>query len=62
MELSSVEPEMLVMDKGKPSYGIGRIDRVKDGLTYVWYDEIESMIHYQESELGFLNPIGHGEN
>jgi len=60
LESNKLEPEMLVTDSGKASYGIGRIDRVKDGLTYVWYDEVESMIHYQEDELQFLTPISNG--
>lgn len=60
MELKSIEPEMLVTDSGKPHYGVGIVDRVKDGLTYVYFDEVESMIHYQESELEFLTPISNG--
>ena len=60
LEPVKLEEEMLVTDNGKPSYGVGRIDRIKDGLTYVWYDEVESMIHYQEEELQFLNPISNG--
>jgi hypothetical protein len=60
LESRNLDIEMLVTDNEKPSYGVGRIDRVKDGLTYVWYDEIDSMIHYQEDELIFLTPISNG--
>lgn len=47
----------LVTDSTKPSYGVGNIDRIKDGLLYVWYDEEAVMVHYKEDQLKTLNRI-----
>lgn len=60
LSIEDLQPGMLVTDNEKAAYGVGSIDRIKDNLVFVWYDEIDSMIHYQEDEIKFLTPIGHG--
>lgn len=57
MELTELKKQSLVTDRERPSYGIGEVEEVKDGLVYVWYDEIDTKIHYQESELNLLEPF-----
>lgn len=57
MTLQELKEGTLVTDKEKPTHGIGKVDRTKDGITYVWYDEIENMVHYTEDELMFLEPL-----
>lgn len=54
MNIEQLQNDLLVTDKERQAHGIGKIERTKDGITYVWYDEIETMVHYQESELQLL--------
>lgn len=57
MNLEELTKDKLVTDKEKTYYGVGRVEGQKDGLTYVWFDDVESTIHYREDELKFLEPL-----
>jgi len=57
LTLSNIEEGVSVTDNNKPSYGVGSIDRIKDGLVYVWYDEESTMVHYKEDQLSLLTRL-----
>lgn len=54
MKFEQLIDSILVIDKQQAGYGVGRVDTTKDGIVYVWYDEIETMVHYKENDLNLL--------
>lgn len=57
MNISEAAEDVLVRDDEKLEYGIGKIEEISNGLVYVWYDEVETRVHYNEEELKILKPL-----
>lgn len=57
MTYEELTDDTLVLDKTRNSYGIGRVESTRDGIVYVWFDEVETTIHYKETDLENLEPL-----
>lgn len=50
----TIEIDALVTDPAYNSFGIGRVEGKRDELTYVWFDEVGTMIHYTPEQVSKL--------
>ncbi len=57
MKKENLQEGLLVTDEERTRFGIGVVERIEEELIYVWYDEVETLVHYTDEELKFLKSI-----